>query len=323
MLIRAMTFSLLTVVFGTGIALAEDPVHFNSATLKSAVEAKLEVFDPTPTDMLALTHFQVSFGGFNVTDLTGLEYALNLETLLLDQNRITDLAPLAGLTNLKHLDVSDNDVLSDLSGISGLSQLVHLDLHRNSISDLADLAGLTHLKRLIVRNNNLTDIGPLSGMTDLENLIIRFNRIDDLSPLTGLTHLDQLDVTSNSFSFDSDDYWNDLQTLFDNNPGISLWYDPNPNPPAGVSASDGTFPDRVQITWNEVRNGPTLLTHYRVYRATSAAGTKTPISGWQMPTTFDDTTALSGTPYFYWVLAAHYSDGSEPSDFSVADTGWR
>jgi hypothetical protein len=160
-------------------------------------------------------------------------------------------------------------------------------------------------------------------MPGLEILIVRVNQINDLSALTGLTHLDQLDLTSNSLSFDSDAYWNDLQTVYDNNPGLSLWYDPNPNPPTGVSASDGTYANKVQITWNEVRNGPSLITHYRVTRAASSTGSKTPISGWQMTTTFDDTTAQSGTTYFYWVQAAHYSDGSEATDYSVPDTGWR
>jgi len=44
---------------------------------------------------------------------------------------------------------------------------------------------------------------------------------------------------------------------------------------------------------------------YRVYRATSAAGEKTAVSGWQTGTSFLDTTASPGVVYYYFVKAQY------------------
>jgi len=316
-----IAFSIIIAAVVINSASAENPVYFANAKLKLKVEAALGIFDPTPTDMLGLTSLTAAFGFNDIVDLTGLEHALNLQTLILNDNRLTNLTPLSGLSNLRTLDVSDNYVLSDLSGISGLSGLQELDVHRNAVWDLGPISAMTGLRTLTLRSNRISDIGPLSSLTNLEGLNVQDNSIDSISALTGLKNLKQLDLTSNLFNTDA--YWTDLQKVYDNNPNLWLWYDSNRSPPTGVLASDGTYPDRVQITWNEVRNGPYRTTLYRVYRATSAGDPKTPISAWQMTRSFDDTTAQAATTYTYWVQAAPHSDGSEAGDYSAPDTGWR
>ena len=89
-------------------------------------------------------------------------------------------------------------------------------------------------------------------------------------------------------------------------------------PPTGVSASDGTYTDRVSIDWNSVSGA----SYYQVYRATSAGETKTPISSWQGSTSYDDYSASGGTTYYYWARAATSSSGSRASGYSDYDTGW-
>jgi hypothetical protein len=91
------------------------------------------------------------------------------------------------------------------------------------------------------------------------------------------------------------------------------------SPPTGVSASDGTYTDKVCITWNGVSGA----TYYRVYRATSPTGIKLPLSDWQTLTNYCDYTAEPGITYYYWVKAAVGSGGSRASDYSAYDTGWR
>ena len=90
------------------------------------------------------------------------------------------------------------------------------------------------------------------------------------------------------------------------------------NVSAGVSATAGTYTDRVRVTWNAV----TGAADYCVYRAASSGGAKTAISGWQSGTTFDDTTAISGTTYYYWVTAATDAGGSNESGYSSYTSGY-
>ena len=127
------------------LSAAEDAVQFSDPQLKRAVEDALQIFDPTPTDMLWLTSLKAS--GRKISDLKGLEYAKNLQTLRLTHNQISDLSPLSSLKNLWKL-VPNNNYISDLSPLSSLTQLKHLDIHENRISDLSPLASLTNLEHL-------------------------------------------------------------------------------------------------------------------------------------------------------------------------------
>jgi C1A family cysteine protease len=88
-----------------------------------------------------------------------------------------------------------------------------------------------------------------------------------------------------------------------------------PLPPANLQASDGAFPDKVQVTWS----ASFWATSYTVYRAASAFGTKT-VLGSTSNTTFDDMTALPGRTYYYWVKA---SSAYGMSSFSARDRGYR
>ena len=88
-----------------------------------------------------------------------------------------------------------------------------------------------------------------------------------------------------------------------------------PVAPAGVTASEGTYSDKVRVTWGSVSGA----THYEVHRATSVAGTKT-LLGSPTTATFDDSTAVAGTTYYYWVKACN---ACGCSDYSAPDTGYR
>lgn len=87
-----------------------------------------------------------------------------------------------------------------------------------------------------------------------------------------------------------------------------------PNPPTNVQASDGTFSDRVNITWSASANA----TSYEVYRATSASGAKTRI-GTPSSTSYVDRGITCGTNYYYWVKAV---GSGGVSDFSSPNTGY-
>ncbi|MBK8052527.1 MAG: hypothetical protein IPK35_04410 [Saprospiraceae bacterium] len=89
--------------------------------------------------------------------------------------------------------------------------------------------------------------------------------------------------------------------------------------PANVQASDGTFTDKVQVTWTGTSGN-----WFRVYRnTTNDSGTATALGSWQNTTTYDDASAVAGTTYHYWVRAASDNSGANISAFSTGDTGFR
>ncbi|MCB0163722.1 MAG: hypothetical protein KDI79_05820 [Anaerolineae bacterium] len=88
-----------------------------------------------------------------------------------------------------------------------------------------------------------------------------------------------------------------------------------PSPPANVQASDSTFTDKVRVTWSSVTNA----TSYEVWRnTTDNSGTASQIAASVSGTSYDDTSAVAGQIYYYWVKAKN-SYGS--SAFSASDSG--
>ena len=72
--------------------------------------------------------------------------------LELHGKQISELAPLAGLTNLKTLGLGRNQI-TDLTPLANLIQLETLWIPDNQITDLTPLAKLTELKMLYLGGN--------------------------------------------------------------------------------------------------------------------------------------------------------------------------
>lgn len=231
----------------TSLVLADAPVHFADVNLKTAVEAELGISDPTPTDMLALT--ELAARGIGITELTGLEFAVNLRELFLYGNQISGISPLAGLTKLAWLDL-DNNQISDISTLAGLTRLTWLDLDDNRISEIAAVSRLTRLTWLDLDNNQISNITALSDLTSLTNLDLGYNQIRDVSVLSRLDHLKKLSLEQNQISDISalsdlthlsvlwvhDNPLNQqacatyVPQIISNNPGIDMRYDACPTP---------------------------------------------------------------------------------------------
>lgn len=90
-----------------------------------------------------------------------------------------------------------------------------------------------------------------------------------------------------------------------------------PSPPPSLSASDGTYSDRVLVSWSAGSGA----TSYDVRRNTSGNFGGSTVIGTTAGLSFDDTTAVSGTTYRYWVVSKN-STGSSATP-AGPDTGFR
>ncbi len=150
-----------------------------------------------PSEIATLTRLDAR--NINISNLTGLEHATNLTTLLLNYNNISAISPLLGLTNLEYLDLNGNNI-SDISAVSGLTNLTTLVLNYNNIPDISAVSGLTNLTTLNLGSNNISDISAVSGLTNLKTLNLGSNNILDISTVSGLTDLTYLDLSNNNIS---------------------------------------------------------------------------------------------------------------------------
>ena len=167
-------------------------VSIPDANLRAAIEDALGKASGAPitqAEMRTLTWLRAYNAG--ISDLTGLEFATNLETLWLIGNNVSDISALSGLTNLTELWLRVNQI-TDISALSGLTNLERLWIDQNNITDISPLAGLTNLTELWIGQNNFTDISVLSGLTNLMALNLADSSIEDISALSGLTNLTEL-----------------------------------------------------------------------------------------------------------------------------------
>ena len=113
----------------------------------------------------------------------------------------------AGLSALRGIDLSDNDLTTLPSGVfTGLASLANLDLYGNDLATLPSgiFTGLTSLTALDLYGNDLTTLpsGIFTGLTSLEGLGLHDNDLTTLPSgiFTGLTSLTTLDLSANDLT---------------------------------------------------------------------------------------------------------------------------
>ena len=205
-----------------------EAVFTDDNLLRAVREAVFPAGTPATTtltrdDLSGLKVLKASDKG--ITNLSGLENATDLDTLVLNGNSITSLDSLARLTNLEYLNLRSNKITS-LDSLARLTNLEYLNLRYNSITSLTPLADLTNLERLGLGYNRITDVSSLASLTKLTHLalggdgnegisnhnlsqavtnmpdlvLLKVNAIGltDVSFLEGLLKLEQLDLSANN-----------------------------------------------------------------------------------------------------------------------------
>ena len=193
------------------------PVNIPDSNLRAVIAETLGVQVIRASDMEKLTILRAK--DKNISDLTGLEFARNLEELwVVDNHDITDLSPIArctklkkisaghgikdlsGIANLVNLEwmwLSPHDVLQDLSPFARLTNLRDLTIYGGDLRNISGLENLREMRRLTIKHNAVGSVAPLANMKKLEFLKLHNNRIVDVSPLAELTNLNHLEISGN------------------------------------------------------------------------------------------------------------------------------
>jgi len=135
-----------------------------------------------------------------LTDLAPLAGLSALQSLNVSNTQVSDLAPLAGLSALQSLLVYGDSPVIDLTPLAGLSNLHTLYIGGSQVADLAPLAGLSALRELNVAATKVTDLTPLAGLSALQTLNLYGTQVADLALLAGLSALQTLNVSNTQVS---------------------------------------------------------------------------------------------------------------------------
>ena len=179
---------------------ATTAINIPDNNLRAKIEAALGKASGAPisaAEMETLTSLTAQDA--SISNLTGLEAAMNLTILKLGDNSVSDISPLTGLTKLTELQLWDN-AISNISAVAGLTQVTRLYLWGNTISNISPVASLTNLTQLRLGENSISNISALAGLTSLTFLSVKENSISDISAVVGLTNLTELRIGNNAIT---------------------------------------------------------------------------------------------------------------------------
>lgn len=165
-----------------------------------------------------------------VEDLSQLP---NLKAIFIAAEQISDISPLAGLTQLEKLEFKHNDI-SDISALEGMEHLWRVGLNSNPVTDLSVLCSLPNLRFLDLCDvsdydgailerlgkvdfldiSNRTDSWQHLGIRSIMELKLGWTGINSLEWLSGVSGLTTLELQHTSItSLESIEQHTQLETL--------------------------------------------------------------------------------------------------------------
>ena len=177
----------------------------NLKTVINNYLSKSEKSEITKSDLESIDgyiYWDVSSLGKYICSVEGLQYAINMTQLLIENNLITSMNQLANLNKLNTLF-----------------------LNNNFITVVPNLSNMTNLTSLLLNKNEIKDIKPISYGKNLRFIKINENKVCDLSPLSSLENLRELRATDQEIEIkdvidSSDIYILDISFLKDINGDI-------------------------------------------------------------------------------------------------------
>lgn len=134
-----------------------------------------------------------------ISDVDDISVVTNLRILDLSYNELksTSLKNLKWSKCLKHLDISNNEIIN-INNLSDLENLEVLILGKNSIKDIGVCINFKKLKALIANDNQITStVGIISGLRNLNSLVLSRNKIREFNLPNEMKFLTKLTLSHN------------------------------------------------------------------------------------------------------------------------------
>lgn len=138
-------------------------VEFKNKDLLEIVKEELDIETDKikKSDLLNLKSLNLSYALYSDSNLDDLKYLKNLEELDISFcSQEFDLRGLSNLINLKSLNLYGNSI-TDISPLENLINLENLNIISNKIENIEPLKNLTNLKSLKLNSNNIEDLSPV------------------------------------------------------------------------------------------------------------------------------------------------------------------
>lgn len=140
---------------------------------------KLNSCEEVEAALLKLNSLDISIS--KISDIRPLQDAKKLRVLIMHDNIITDVSPIAKLP-IRWLNISDNPIF-DISPLSRMHTLETLWGARMDVSDIGSLSRMKNLKYVSLEQNSIRDVSVFSSIKTVEFLGLAKNEIEDFYDL--------------------------------------------------------------------------------------------------------------------------------------------
>ncbi|MBC1286477.1 LPXTG cell wall anchor domain-containing protein [Listeria booriae] len=169
----------------------QEPVFFPDSNLEWEVRDALHIYGTPITQGMMKQLTKLNFNrGITVSNLEGLQYATNLQSLSADAglgNDIRDISPLAHLTKLEFLYLAGHAHLSDVRALATMTGLKTVRADWCAIQQMPDLSALKQLEILAIGRNQIQSADFAATLApSIKELSLSYNEISDASPLAGI-----------------------------------------------------------------------------------------------------------------------------------------
>lgn len=162
----------------------------------------------------------------NISDAEGIQYCTNISGLYMDNNDLTSLPDMSGMTGLTSVSFAYNDFTEFPTGLVGVPNLSGVTLNHNPISSVSSsvtsmtaltylsmnncafssfpesVTGIPNLQTLRMVNNSLGSItNSITAMGSLRELRLENTGLDEFpTPLYSMNHITSVNLNDNSIS---------------------------------------------------------------------------------------------------------------------------
>ncbi|CAL5983463.1 Conserved_hypothetical protein [Hexamita inflata] len=160
------------------------------------LNSQIPIYAPQLTQTIVkFQHMQeLNINGYHHIDLKALQQMHQLTRLSLASCDLQDIACLKLYTNLKYLDLSNNENINDFTYLKYFTQLNILHLKSCGLNSIDLLKNLVNLNELNIQNNYIMYIQPIEDLNYLQHLNAKFNKIIDIYTIEYHPNFKKFDV---------------------------------------------------------------------------------------------------------------------------------
>ena len=134
-----------------------------------------------------------------ITNINPLAELSDLRSLDCSNTKVSDISPIRNHNKIKDLNISGTRV-TDISNLKYANVVQNFEADNINISDISIVTFFKDLTNLSIANTNVSDIASVARCKSLSSLNLSHTKIDNLMALKGLDKLHYLDVSNNAIS---------------------------------------------------------------------------------------------------------------------------